>query len=160
MIKPASLVKEYTLVWSGDPALALPDSKEERDKALELARETGVWDSLIKPGEKPTLFQVRPLSGRLLDHWIKRCQNLTRAQSFALAVRLCLRSVVNWGEHRVRHMDDPEDLEIQMTTPDIIDALYAVGGVGDTEQSIGRSIVEELGILMVTRGAIALSPKS
>lgn len=65
MIRPPSLVKEYTWIWSKDPALDAPDDSATEDvlKAwadrLQRARETGNYDGLIRPGEKPTLFGLR-----------------------------------------------------------------------------------------------------
>lgn len=64
MIRPPSLVKSYDWVWSQDPALDSPPSSApkrtlaEWKRRLQIARETGVYDGVLKPGEKPTLFTL------------------------------------------------------------------------------------------------------
>lgn len=91
-IRPASVVRPYDLIWSGDPALtlapippepvALPSEPAEslrdrvaawkQDTAAILARnaelydralETGDWSPILKPGETPTKFRVRQIPG-------------------------------------------------------------------------------------------------
>lgn len=74
MIKPVSLQSTYTLVWSQDPALDLPEPPpdandeqkaevaKERERLLRVARQTGNWQPITKPGEQPTFFHFDCLS--------------------------------------------------------------------------------------------------
>jgi len=152
MIKPPSIQSDYTLVYSGDPSLALPTGEREREKALEVARETGQWAALIIDRESPTLFHVRPIFGRTLDWMISeiRRRQMSGAESAVLALKLGLRSVEGFGDHRV----DFEHVEgHQIATDKIIDALYAIDGVG-------RDIVQELGGVVLARALDGLRPKS
>lgn len=69
---PPSLQHRHALVWSGDPALATPPdgADEATQKAwearLRVARETGKWDDVLRPGELPTWFYVQPIRGTTL----------------------------------------------------------------------------------------------
>lgn len=153
MIKPPSLLAEYTLIYSGDPALTLPADPEERDRKLAECRETGQWHSLITGSELPTLFTVRPLTGSQLDWWAGEVsrQRLVQTEAAALALRLALRKVDNFGSHKV----SLTRFEGQhLATTEIIDAIYSEGG-GE-----GRSIVVELANLVIERAQTAPRPKS
>jgi hypothetical protein len=99
VIKPPSLIREYTWIWSRDPALNAPDPSDkppagsppdvlkawdERladwDRRMEQARDTGQYDGVLKPGERPTRFTIRSipadlwmyLGGLVSDGSIKR----------------------------------------------------------------------------------------
>lgn len=90
----ASVLHEYALIWSGDPALRQPEipppvepfadeppdafaaRKAARDKAAEDLRadfdrayvravETGDWSALQRPDAQPTVFRCRPIPGPL-----------------------------------------------------------------------------------------------
>jgi hypothetical protein len=147
VIKPPSAIKEYTLIYSGDDALALPDDPSERANALRVARETGDWSRLITPGMQPTLFHMRPVSGTLYD-WLAgewRRRRLVDSEAYALAVRLALRRIENFGDHKVIVENEAPNL----ATVAIIDALYDVRG--------GRELMTELGALVLERAQA--SPK-
>jgi len=153
MLKPPSLITTYTLIFSGDPALVLPADPKERTHALELARETGRWETLIGPDQTPTTFELRPLPGTAFDWWMGtvRRERLSDAEANALLLRLALRKVEHFGAHRVElHRLEGQEL----ATPAIIDALYAEGG------EAGRQIVAELGGEVFARAERALRPKS
>lgn len=157
MFAPPSLQKEYALVFSGDPALALPTDEKERANVLRVARETGQWDGLLKVGERPTLFRMRQLPGstrtwlgchstrkKLLDHEV--CE---------LALRLALRAVDNFGAFTLSfHTFEDQAL----ATVDIIDAICAIGDpIGQPD--LGRQAVAELGGLVIKRTAEGVPPK-
>lgn len=101
MIKPRSLTKETTWIWSQDPALDTPPADapdEARDvwiDRLRIARATNQWDGLIKAGEKPTRFSVRIIPGTywraLLDSFA--VGKYGPSSIAAMSVRLALRSV-------------------------------------------------------------------
>jgi hypothetical protein len=164
VIKPPSQQNEFTLIFSGDPSLNVPPDDDgvgtdeevnsaKRERLLRIARETGRWDDLIKAGDKPTLFDVKPLTGTAYD-WLQgeaARRSLTMREYAALALRLALRDVKNFGEHKVRH----ETIDGHtLATTEIIDAIYAAAGSGH-----GALIVLELGLYMAHRAAESPSPK-
>lgn len=155
MLKPRSLQSEYSLIWSLDPALQLPDDDEEKANALRVARETGKWQDLIRQGESPTLFQVRPVPGSSISWWLGEVQreNLTTLESCELALRLALRGVTNFGDAKVTTLVHEGHV---MATRDIIDALYRIGENGDA----GRAVVMELGGIVIQHGLDGIGPLS
>lgn len=103
MIKPRSLTRETTWIWSQDPALDAPpaDAPEAAQEAwalrLKVARDTNQWDGVIKPGEKPTRFSVRIIPG---THWRALLDSFAAGKIgpssiAAMSVRLALRSVAD-----------------------------------------------------------------
>jgi hypothetical protein len=169
MIKAPSLLKLYTLIYSGDPALTLPppdepaDAEQDgaadapapsaRERALVLARETGQWGTLITPGQTPTLFHLRPLPGTSYDWWVGeiRRRDLTVSEAAVLILRLALRKVDGFGAHVVKTRTvDGQDL----ATTDIIDALYAEAGAH------GAAIIAELSTEVIRRSERTSPPKS
>lgn len=153
MIKAPSVASEYSLVYSGDPALDLPEDPAERERVLEVARDTGNWQSLIRAGEMPTLFHVRPLYGTLWDWFVGEVnrRSLVQVESAAFALRLALRRVENFGSYKVSHSKVDGQ---SMATTEIIDAIYTEAG-GE-----GRQIVEEIGALVIVKATQGLRPKS
>jgi hypothetical protein len=154
MIKLPSQQFEYTLVYSGDPALDLPSDAPARDKALEVARDTGQWATITRGGEQPTLFHVRPIVGTLLD-WLAgeiQRRELSGPEAAVLALRLALRKVEGFGDHEVK-TERADARSPALATFKIIDALYAIDGAG-------REIVQELGDLVLLRAFGGLRPKS
>lgn len=154
MIKPQSLLKEYTLIWSGDPALALPTDEKEREHAIDTAQETGDWSRLLSGNEEPTMFHVTPLTGPQFDWWQGECvrNKLIVAEGAVLALRLALKRVENFGEHQVQvrpSADGPP-----LATMDIITAIYNECG------GLGRSVIEELAGVIIHRAKNPLRPKS
>lgn len=155
MFRAPSLQHEYTLVFSGDPALDLPVDEAERETALRVARETGNWEPILKQGQIPTLFHVRQLtqsSARWLGGEIRR-RRLEPGEISVLALRLALRRVDNFDGHRVRHeqIDDQE-----LATIATIDMLFEVD---PSNLDIGRTLVDELGSLVLQRASEGISPK-
>jgi len=155
MIKPPSQQFEYTLIFSGDPSLNLPSDRAARDKALEVARETGQWSAILHTGEVPTIFTVRPISGALLDWVISegRRRDLSEAELHVLALRAALTKVEGFGDNRVGTESAGHEGEFRVATMKIVDALYAIDG-------IGRAVVQELGGIVWRRAIEGLRPKS
>lgn len=168
MIKLPSLRDDYSVIFSGDPALDLPavptladdasdeqkaDAKkiaDERERLLKVARETGQWDSLIKPGEKPTVFQMRHLSGSArdyLDGEVARKQ-LAPGEFASLVFRLAIKRIDNLGDIAVKH----ERMSgFSIASIDVIDRIRAFPGIGD-------SIVAEVGGVVAMRTYQPLDP--
>ena len=153
MIKAPSLITESSLIYSGDPALNLPDDPAERERVLELARETGNWRDIVLPGETPTIFHVRPLYGALWDWFAGEVnrRGLVQVEIAAFALRLALRKVEGFGSSKVEFTRVDGH---QMATTEILDAIYREGG-GE-----GRTIVEELGGFVFVKASQGLRPKS
>ena len=126
MLSP-SLQKPHAIIWSRDPALAVPDDPEQRadesnedfakrkaevwsewDRKVGIARETGDWSELIRPGATPTMFYVKPmgvafrkiadgiLTGRIGD-----------VELPAYSLRACLTEVENLGGFELKKVDEP-----------------------------------------------------
>ena len=103
MIKPPSIQSEYTLIYSGDPSLNLPEVEAERDHALSQARQSGDWRALIREGEQPTLFQFGQITRTQRDWIIGEMQRreLSPPELDALIVRVALRRIDGLGSHKV-----------------------------------------------------------
>ncbi len=153
MIKPQSVQGKYTLVYSGDPALSLPEDAEAKAHALKVARETGEWDAIVHPGQVPTLFIVKPLTGSAFDYYVGEVnrKELVELEAVTLALRIALLDVQNFGAHKVRRIP-VKDYDQSIATTTIIDAIYDEAG------EHGRRIIAELGNVIVTRATEALSP--
>lgn len=174
MLKLASLQHEYSLVFSEDPALDLPEIPNlaedapaedvkrratlalEREHKLKVARETGRWSEIVRAGTEPTIFSVAPITGSALT-WLQgesRRRKLGNEEGTELAVRLALRKVVNLGALEVQH--DFENGH-RLVTRATMDALYAIGhDAGDP--TLGRRLVLELGSLVLVRAMAGISP--
>lgn len=152
MIKPPSQIHEYSIIFSGDSALNLPVPEAARERALSVARETGQWDPLLLAGESPTVFHVVPIHGAALDWLTGEMQRngLIGAEAAALALRLALRSIDGFGEHKVKMVREDGHLLASMET---INALYAI-------DVIGRDVVQEIGGVCFERAFSGLRPKS
>lgn len=119
MIKPPSLTRETTWIYSGDPALDAPPENAPKKAAqawadrLKVARQTGQWDGLLKAGQKPTLFTVRIIPGTpwraLMDsyHSGKRGP----AELSALVARLALVGVM--------HLQDADGNDVDVKFTDV-----------------------------------------
>ncbi len=157
MFLPPSVLKDYALVFSGDPALMLPTDEKEREAALTVARDTGNWTPLLIAGEEPTLFYVRQLSGTTFT-WMasqQKRKRLSQQELCELALRLALRKVENFGKFRVEFVSDDGQT---LASTDVIDAIYGLGeSIGKTE--LGRDAVAELGSAVIHRATEGLRPK-
>ena len=134
MIKAPSIQHEFTLVFSGDPALSLPEDPDERARVLKVARETGNWAPLIIDGQQPTLFHFKDLTRSEFGWWDgERCHSarlgrpLGALEASDLVLRLALRTVDNFGKHKVsRKQHGP----VWLADSDIINALNEEAGSG------------------------------
>jgi hypothetical protein len=135
VIKPPSLIREYTWIWSRDPALNSPppdasdEDKKEWERKLKIARETGQWDALISPGQSPTRFSLRLIPGDDWRKYIDEYRNQGVAAMTALAVRLALRGVHDLTDtdgKEVKVKLEPASGFGKIASPDIINALDAV----------------------------------
>lgn len=157
MIKVPSLQSEYSLIFSADPALSLPDDAEERDRVLRIARQTGNWTNLVTPGQVPTVFHFRNLEHTDIAWLDGEQQNssehnrpLGTIEYLTLAVRLALRSVENFGTHKVDHK--PLGSQRKVATPAIINAIHAAAG------KLGAELLTEFAVHIINRGSGQLDP--
>lgn len=148
MIKPPSLQSTYTLVWSNDPALELPvhaddpalsaddnaaasaETDKERARLLRVARATGNWSAITKPGEQPTVFHFQNLS-RSEWSWAEGEINRRRLgalESNDLMFLIALRRIDNFDckveRYRASEIEGTRD-HIWMTKPSVVDKLHA-----------------------------------
>jgi len=134
MIKAPSITREFTLCWSGDPALALPEDAEERARVLKQARETGNWSPLIIEGQQPTLFHFKDLTRAEFGWWDGERSNSARLgrplgalEASDLVLRLALRGVDNFGTHKVARKQHGA---VWLCDVDIINAISDQAGSG------------------------------
>ena len=161
MIKAPSLQRPFTLIWTEDPALVGPESQEpEAIKAyadkLRVCRETGDWSSAVKPGQVPTLFHCRRLSGKFLRAIgadINR-KALGQSEFLALVVRDGLVSVDNFGDYTFRRED--HDRYGSLAPEELVDRLDAAA----LELYRPFSITNELVSLIFDISQEGVSPKS
>ena len=151
MIKAPSLVATSTLLYSGDPAMSLPEEPAERERVLELARETGRWSDLYAEGKTPIAFDVRTMTGTAYE-WLcgeSARRALTLPEVAALALRLSLRNVTGLGDIKIKRN---LSVDFWMTNTEPLDAIYA-------SPSLGRAAVMELGTILYIRAQESPSPK-
>ncbi len=150
MIKPPSVQNEYTLIYSGDPALVLPADEVDRVRALDQARETGEWAPLLS-GEPPTVFHVRNLSGEDMEWWEgeRNRSRLGGLESSALMLRMALTSIDNLNGIKIKHVktsgrrlvDDASWRELHKELGTL--ALLVIGELA--LQIMGRAAAQSLG---------------
>jgi hypothetical protein len=147
MLAPPSLVRDTVLVYSQDPALDAPPSDatdEERKRwqhRVDVARETGDWAPVLKPGQQPTRFVVRRIPGttwRKIEDRIGFA-SIGAMEGMSLVLRAALKGVENFGDFKVTHAD--EDGIGSIAKADVIDLLDAVD----------PDIVAELGFQVLSR---------
>jgi len=157
MFQPPSLQNEFSLVFSGDPALALPDDPDNRTAKLRVAQETGVWRELLKPNELPTLFRFRSIHGAPLT-WLQAetaRKQRNQEEGFELVFRLALRGVDNLANYQPTfvHQDGQRLLDHES-----LDFIYSLGrNLG--MPLLGRSIVLELAAIVLNRAVSGVPPK-
>lgn len=165
MLSPPSAFRTFTICWSRDPALCLPDAPleptgdeavdkkaqetwKEWDERFKRHREMGTINDLIQPGQQPTMFEIKPMSSmamrRITDEL--NAQRIGFAVAFALGFRACVRGVVNFGEFKVTTSKHP-------TYGDLADE-----GIVNALDQLDPGIVAELGDYCFTR-ARSPSPK-
>lgn len=167
-MKLPSLTHETSWVWSGDPSLDAPVRKTgEKDKAwkdrlaewhrrLDVARQTGAWDGVVKAGGKLTTFTVgfvpRMVWSRFED--LVRDNKVGLAEAMALAVRLGLRSVAELhdfeGQPFVVSMAHTDRFG-ECAKEDVLDLLDAYWRVAKESSPDVADPVLELGSFIVSR---------
>jgi hypothetical protein len=160
MLRVGSLQHEYTVAFSGDPALALPEDETEREHALTVARETGAWHLICHANTTPTLFRLRPLPHSayewLIGETVRR--NLTMPETCTLAVRLALRGVTGLdGPGGAAFKVDTEKTEDDqiLAKREVTDYLAALGD----DIKLGARVIGELGGEVMRRAQEGISPK-
>jgi hypothetical protein len=144
------LQNDYTVIFSGDPSLDLPENKDERARVLRVAHQTGNWDTLIKAGEKPTLFHLRHISGAARDYLDgeNARRRLGPAEFATLIFRLGLKRIDNLDDFKVEHevMDG-----FPIAKVDIVNKLRAAVEIGD-------AIVAEISEVIARKTFQAIDP--
>ena len=167
MIKPPSLIKEYTLIYSGDPALALPADPKEREQALIVARETGNWQPLVVAGEQPTLFQCRPLPGTtfewLVGEWgfrAKLGRKPTGAEGLLLTFQLGVRKIENFGGVPITFEDEADERLLSRDTTDLLIIAREMQKAGAGIRSLAEPFLDTTSDFAEIVFAILASPPS
>ena len=160
MLAAPSLQNEYTLCFSGDPALDLPALPAEDDPGhaaavaareikLKNARETGSWP--IKPGETPTIFRFKPVGGSAVRWWSGQSQreSLSALEDIELMFRLALVGVDGLPGVTMQH---DKRGKFPLVTIATMDQIYASGA--------GPAAVVELGAYIAERSLGGVPPLS
>lgn len=169
MIKPSSLQSTFVLVWSLDPSLSLPEhiddpaldeaanasarkeNDKERERLLRIARQTGNWAAVTKPGEVPTFFSFGHLSHNetsWLDGEVQRRQ-LGGLEATNLVFLTALHKIENFGDikverRRVAHIDGTKE-HIWQASPAVLDKLHAaLNNIEDGVQLLIAEFVVEI----------------
>lgn len=135
MIKAPSIQNDYTLVFSGDPALRLPEDADAKEHALQDARLTGDWSKLLDAANgAPTLFHCAHITRSQRDWIIGEVSHsatlgrpLHAVEMDALVLRVALRRIDNFGAHKVERLQYRPHGH-WLAKPEIIDAIHAEAG--------------------------------
>lgn len=161
MIKPLSVQRTYSLIWSGDPALSRPVQTEGQSdddhaavveafsRALSIARDTGDWRSVVAPGKRPVVYQMRQVKPSQFD-WcegtIHRLK-LGGMEAQAMLFRLALSQVDGLDG---AHIKEREPFEGQLLAPvDVYDTIV---------EQFGYPVVVELADIVYARCKQPLRP--
>lgn len=153
MIRPPSTQRAWDEYYSGDPAFvqlaadATEEQKTEHANKWRIARETGNPLALLREGEIPTKFILRPIDGdvwRAFNDRVFLPSDAKRRIGFLTApgvlLRLALQSVSGL-DFVVKRAPDPEWDGWEMAQPDIVRLL----------DSVDLRIVSELGGVVYDR---------
>jgi len=175
MLRLPSLISEFPLCFSGDPALDLPivpeladgaseevvkernAALEEKTRKLRVARETGRWDQITKSGQTPTIFRFIPVHGTKLT-WMQGervRRNLDWQEGLELAFRIAIKEIDNIGKLELAF----EIIDGQrLLKRECLDQLYDIGRDAGNP-NLGRAVVLELGGFVVERAYQGVPPK-
>lgn len=158
LASPPSLQREYSLCFSGDPALDIPevpaegaadrdDVIKDREHKLKVARETGNWP--IKPGQTPTYFRFRQVGGSACRWWFgeSQRQSLSTIEDIELMFRLALVSIDGLPGVTMQHDKRGKFPLVSIGT---MDEIYASGA--------GPAAVYELGAIAAERALGGVPP--
>lgn len=111
-------------------------------RRLVIARETGDWSLVLRPGANPTRFTVRQIPGRQWSQWDRVADGLSQLERACLLLRMALVSATNFVPGfkvgtPVHHTDEEgRKTGLGLIAPvDVIEAFYA-GLPGDTAASV------------------------
>ena len=151
MITPPSIVRDYDLIWSKDPALDAPerepnetdDAWAEREsnweKRLTVARETGQWDGVLKTGQQPTIFRCRRISTL---HW-RRIQTdwneVGPYEAVLSALRLAIQDIKNFGSIKIERERGNDRFGDALLAGTVVDVLREIPGLID---ELGLAVIE------------------
>jgi hypothetical protein len=169
-----SLQNSYDTIVSVDPALNLPelptgDTPEikaarlevakERDRLLELARDTGNFAAITRPGEEPTLFHLRHIHGELnfLEGERRRGGMQYDGEFFELVARYAL---VRIGGAGIPGLDVEHDADRQGRPVVRLATIARLRSIGldSGRPNIGHIIVGELGEVAYMRAVRGVRP--
>jgi hypothetical protein len=166
---PPSSAFDYTLIFSGDPALEQPVRVEPEDAAgnaawdarlkewqhaLGVARATGDWTPLLKAGQEPTRFVLRQVPGDVWGALQRLFSGLSLIEQRTLMLRAALVRIEHGPDHKLKfeeHRDvrgNPTGLGQVLTvaTTNLLDAIESPA------HGIKRGdVVAELGWLAFAR---------
>ncbi len=179
MIKAPSVQSKYTLVWSKDPALELPEHvddpaltaeenetarkrvDENRERLLKTARLTGDWTPITRPGERPTFFTFDHMSHTEFS-WVEG--EAARRQLGPLEINdlfflVAIRDITNFGDfklerRRAAQIDGTRE-HVWMATPKVLDHLQRA--LSEIEDG-ARSLVNEFVIEIIRRARGVIDP--
>ncbi len=171
MIKLPSVQGNYSLVWSGDPALELPSTETpegtaERVRLLTMARDMGRWADITRSGELPTVFQCRRLPKEVFDYVMaeRECSSefngrkLSDVETYNLFFRAALLSIDNLDGYKVKTIRVSKDSPVTLATHETVNAI---GSAIDSEGSpIGAWIVGEIAQLVFAKETSGIRPLS
>lgn len=161
MLATPSVARNYSLVFSGDPALARPVRVEDEDEAgakawearlaewrqaLDVAQKTGDWSSVLKPGEVPTMFRFQQVPGDVWATMQRLFGPLGILERCTLMVRVALVGIEN----------GPEGHTVQFEPH--VDHLGRVTGLGQVVTAATTNLLDTITIpsLGVRRGDVLL----
>jgi hypothetical protein len=156
VIKAPSSQHEYSLIYSGDTALKLPEDEESKAHALKVARDTGDWTRLIDASNgQPTVFHCAQITRTQRD-WIigevAQSSTLNRpmhgVEMDALVLRVALRKIDNFGAHKVVRLQN-RATGIWLAKTEILDAIH---------DEAGPDVIPELAEAIWERAANLIRP--
>lgn len=182
-MKLPSLTNESAWVWSEDPALdSVPidppkdatkaqRKKHEEDRKewlrrLQVARDTGRYESVTKAGQRLAEFNLR-IVPTVAWNTLRDATggNMGINSAFVLAVRLALMSVVNLEDaegkpHKVEHKH--EDGYGRIATEDTVNLLDAYSRAMRQQNAKASDLIVEMGAFVMERqsGIRPLSPSA
>ena len=153
MIKPPSNQKPYEVFYTGDSAIiSLPEEasdeqRKELARRIKRALQTGEWSDVIIPGEQPTRFSMKPLSGELAGELYAMLRDARSERErylvWSLAFRLALVDVKNL----------PDAGEIDFVTHHQFGRIATTAFLdrAGLKGDVGAAIIQELGVHVFTR---------
>jgi len=136
----------FVLVWEHDPALDRERPTFEHD--YEVACDTGNWDAITVPGQKPTLFHFRLIDTARLRRLFD-IEAGPQVQS-EIAFRMSLTKIEDWGADGAPKLDKKPDPEcpklgplVSRETQVVLDGISLAMGrlAGELPLSLGTRVL-------------------